>query len=233
MAGGEHADQVAEGVWRITRGFPLRVNVFLIREGDGVAVFDAGTKPMGRAIREAADRLGGAKRVVLGNAHADHRGGARAIGAPVNCHPDERADVEGDGGAHYFDYEKLPLLARPLTPRLMSSWDDGPLEVAATASEGDSVGDFEVIHLPGHGPGCIGLWRRGDRLALSNDCFALFDPALPRPGRPRIPHPAFNWSTQHCRDSVGKLAALEPTTCWPGHFGPLTGDVRGQLEAIE
>ena len=223
---------VAEGVWRVTQGMPLRINVFLIREGDGVALFDAGIKQMGNGLRAAADALGGATRVVLGNAHADHRGGANAIGAPVHCHADERADVEGDGGLHYFDYGKLPLFARPLTPRLMSMWDGGPVQVERTLAERDAVGDFTVVHLPGHGPGCIGLWRERDRLALSNDCFALFDPALPHAGRPRIPHPAFNWSTERCAESVAKLAALEPATCWPGHFGPLTGDVAAQLRAI-
>jgi len=224
---------VADGVWRLTLGMPLKINVFFIREDDGVAVFDSGSKPMGKAIRRAADALGGATRVIVGNAHADHRGGARAIAAPVNCHLDERADVEGDGGEHYFDYSALPLLSRPLTPRLMRAWDDGPLHVARTLVDGDRVGeDFEVVHLPGHAPGCIGLWREADRLALSNDCFALFDPALPRAGKPRIPHRAFNWSTERAPESVAKLAALQPKTCWPGHFGPLTGDVAEQLRPL-
>jgi len=223
---------VADGLWRLTLGNPLKVNVFFIREGDGVAVFDAGTKPLGPAIRRAADTLGGAARVIVGNAHPDHRGGARAVGAPVHCHVDERADVESDGGLHYFDFGALPFFARPLTSRLMRAWDDGALHVAQTLVEGDAVGDFEVVHLPGHAPGCIGLWRASDRLALSNDCFALFDPAFPRAGRPRIPHPAFNWSTQRVPASIEKLAALEPRTCWPGHFGPLTGDVAAQLRAI-
>jgi hydroxyacylglutathione hydrolase len=225
-------NQIAEGVWRIGGGFPLRVNAFLITDGEGVAVFDAGIRSMGTAIREAANSLGGATRVIIGNAHADHRGGAKAIGAPVQCHADERADVEGDGGAHYFDYSKLGPPTRWLTPRMMVSWDGGPLEVAATLAEGDRVGEFEVIHLPGHGPGCIGLWRERDRLALTNDCFALFDPALPVPGKPRVPHPAFNWSTERARESIRKLAELEPATCWPGHYGPLTGDVKARLEAI-
>jgi hydroxyacylglutathione hydrolase len=223
---------VAEGIWRVTLGRPLSINVFLIREGDGVAVFDSATRPLGPRIRPAADALGGATRVVVGNAHADHRGGARAIGAPVHCHVDERADMEGDGGVHYFDFTQLPLLARALTPRLMRSWDDGPLHVAHALVEGDRVGDFEVVHLPGHAPGCIGLWRASDRLALSNDCFARFDPAFPRQGRPRIPHPAFNWSTERIRGSIEKLAALGPRTCWPGHFGPLQGDVAAQLRAL-
>ncbi len=224
--------QVAEGVWRISAGFPLRVNAFLVADGEGVAAFDAGIRSMGGAIREAADKRGGATRVILGNAHADHRGGARAVGAPVQCHADERADIEGDGGAHYFDYSKLTPPTRWLTPRMMASWDDGPVEVAGTLAEGDRVGEFEIVHLPGHGPGCIGLWRERDRLALTNDCFALFDPALPMPGKPRVPHPAFNWSTERARESIRKLAALEPTTCWPGHYGPLVDEVGARLRAI-
>ena len=116
---------------------------------------------------------------------------------------------------------------------MMGSWDAGPVEVESTLVEGDRVGEFEVVHLPGHGPGCIGLWRERDRVAITNDCFALFDPDLPRPGRPRVPHAAFNWSTDAARKSIRKLAALEPVTCLPGHYGPLTGDVRAQLEAVE
>ncbi len=224
-------ESVAEGVWKLTGGFPLRTNAYLVREGDGVVVFDAGVRSMGGMIRHAANELGGATRVILGNSHPDHRGGAAALDAPLECHADERADAEGDGGEHYFDYAKLGFPGSLLTPRMMRAWDSGGLDISAVVAEGDSVGDFEVIHLPGHSPGCIGLWRERDRLAITNDCFALFDPALPRAGRARIPHPAFNWSTDAVRQSIRKLAALGPDTCLPGHYGPLTGDVRGQLEA--
>ena len=225
--------QIADGVWRITRGVPLRINVFFVRDGDGVAVFDTGHKPMGAAVRAAADALGGATRVILGNPHADHRGGAPAVGAPVYCHADDRENVEGDGGAHDFDFGLLPFPVRAMTAKTFSAWDGGPLQVAGTLAEGDRVGDFEVIHLPGHSPGCIGLWRAADRLAITNDCFALFHPALPLPGkRPRVPHSAFNWSDARCAESIAKLAALEPATCWPAHYGPLTGDVAAQLRNI-
>lgn len=227
-------ERVAEGVWRIAGGLPIRmINVFLIEEpGGGVSVFDAGIKGMGPDIRAAADARGGAKRLVLGNAHADHRGGANAIGAPVCCHERERPDVEGDGGAHYFDYGKLGFPpARLITRASMGSWDGGPVEVSDTVAEGHEIAGFRVIELPGHGPGCIGLWRESDRLAITNDCFALFDPELPHPGAPRIPHPAFNFSTDQVRESIEKLASLEPATCWPGHFGPVSGDVPFQLRA--
>ena len=227
-------ERIADGVWRIAGGAPTRfINAYLIEGADGVTVFDAGSKQMGPAISTAAAALGSIARVVLGNAHADHRGGAAALRAPVCCHARDRPDVEGDGGAHYFDYRLLGFPpARFLVPRVMASWDCGPLAVADTVAEGDEVAGFRVVELPGHSPGTIGLWREGDRLALTNDCFAMFDVYTTRPAPAALPHPAFNFSTEQCRESVRKLAALDPETCWPGHHGPLTGDVRGTLERI-
>jgi glyoxylase-like metal-dependent hydrolase (beta-lactamase superfamily II)/predicted ester cyclase len=226
--------RVADGVWRIAGGAPVKfINAYLIEDAGAVTVFDAGTKQLGPAISAAAAALGPIAQVVVGNAHADHRGGGAALRAPVLCHERDRADVEGDGGTHYFDFAQLGFPpARFLVPRIMASWDCGPLPVAGTLAEGDEVAGFRVVELPGHSPGTIGLWREGDRLALTNDCFAMFDVYTGRPAPPAIPHPAFNFSTEQCRESARKLAALEPATCWPGHHGPLDGDVRGTLERI-
>jgi glyoxylase-like metal-dependent hydrolase (beta-lactamase superfamily II) len=96
--------------------------------------------------------------------------------------------------------------------------------------EGDDIAGFEVLHLPGHAPGLIGLWRAGDRLALVSDCFYTLDPQSGIKGHARVPHAAFNQDTEQARASMRKLAALEPATAWAGHADPLTGDVRGALE---
>ena len=168
---------------------------------------------------------------MLGHAHEDHRGAAPGItGVPVHCHPDDRADAEGDGGRHYFDISKVRGPARWLYPSLLSSWDGGPVEIAGTVEEGDRVGDFEVRHFPGHAPGLIGLWRESDRLAIVSDTFYTANPETFRPGPPIVPHAAFNRDTEQARESMLKLAALEPAAAWPGHAEPLTGDVRSQLE---
>jgi glyoxylase-like metal-dependent hydrolase (beta-lactamase superfamily II)/predicted ester cyclase len=224
-------ERVADGVWVLRGGFPARtMNVYLVRDGDGVLVFDAGIRTMANAVAAAGARLGGITRVVLGHGHPDHRGVAGALGVPVLCHPADRADTEGDGGRHYFDLSKLNPLGRRLFPRLLDSWDGGPVEVAGTVQEGDDIAGFEVIHLPGHAPGLIGLWRAGDRLALVSDCFYTLDPQSGIKGRARVPHAAFNQDTEQARASMRKLAALEPATAWAGHADPLTGDVRGALE---
>lgn len=224
-------EPVADGVWLIRGGFPLKtMNVYLIEDEGQVTVFDAGIHAMTNAIAAAGARAGGIKRVVLGHGHADHRGAAGGLGAPIYCHPAERADAEGDGGAHYFHPDRLNPIARRVMPALLSHWDGGPLEIAGTVEEGDDIAGFRVVHIPGHAPGMIALWREGDRLALTSDCFYTLDPQTGRKGHARLPHEAFNQDTEQARASIRKIAALEPAAAWPGHADPLRGDVRSALE---
>jgi glyoxylase-like metal-dependent hydrolase (beta-lactamase superfamily II)/predicted ester cyclase len=227
-------EQIAEGVWIVRGGFPVKgMNVYLVRDGDGVLVFDGGIKAMRNAVAAAGAKLGGITRLVLGHEHPDHRGIAPQLGVPVFCHPDGKADAEADGGAHYFDASQLKPLTRLVMPRMLASWDGGPVKIDGTVEEGDEVAGFEVVHLPGHAPGQIGLWRESDRLALVSDCFYTLDIETTRrthPPTPRVPHRAFNQDTEQAKASIRKLAALEPAAAWPGHADALTGDVRGQLE---
>jgi hydroxyacylglutathione hydrolase len=224
-------EPVADGVWVVRGGFPGKdMNAYLVRDGDGVLMFDAAIRSMTAALAHAAAQLGGLTRIVLGHGHADHRGAAPGLGVPTFAHADEVADAQGDGGAHYFDLSKLQPHGRLLLGRLLPVWDGGPVTIAGTLAEGDEVAGFEVVHLPGHAPGLIGLWRESDRLALVSDAFYTLDPQTGRHGKPRVPHRAFNKDTDQAIASMRKLAALEPAAAWAGHAAPLTGDVRGQLE---
>jgi hydroxyacylglutathione hydrolase len=217
-------EPIADGVW-IIRG------VYLVRDGDGVLLFDAGTRQMTGAVALAAARLGGLTRIVLGHGHADHRGVAPGLApVPVYCHPDEVADAEGDGGAHYFDLSTLDPHGRFLLGTMLPIWDGGPVRIAGTVSEGDDVAGFRVVHLPGHAPGLIGLLRESDGLALVSDCFYTVDPQTGHKGHARVPHRAFNQDTEQARASIRKLAALRPRAAWAGHADPLTGDVAAKLE---
>jgi steroid delta-isomerase-like uncharacterized protein len=229
---GVRKDPVAEGVWILRGGFPTKsMNVYLLEDDGGVTVFDAGIESMTRGIASEAARMGGIKRIVLGHGHGDHRGAAPGLGASVWCHPDEISDAEGDGGEHYFDFSKLQRLsARFLMPRLLRWWDGGPVTVEGTVKEGDEIAGFKVVHLPGHAPGLIGLWRESDRLALVSDTLYTLDPETGRHGPPRVPHSAFNKDTEQARASIRKLAAMEPAEVWPGHADPVKGNVREQLD---
>ncbi|MGA9858399.1 MAG: ester cyclase [Solirubrobacteraceae bacterium] len=229
---GVDVEPIADGVWIVRGGFPFKtMNVYLIRDGDGVTVFDAGIEAMGPGLRAACARLGPVTRVVLGHADADHRGAAPALGAPVWCHPAERAAAESDAAFRdYWHMDRLDRHGRLLLGRLIPAWDGGAVTVAGTVAEGDSVAGFEVVGLPGHAPGLIGLFRASDRLALVSDCIYTLDPQTGRKGGPRIPHPAFDADIEQARSSIRKLAALDPSAVWAGHADPVTGDVRAALE---
>jgi steroid delta-isomerase-like uncharacterized protein len=228
---GTRIEWIAEGVWVVRGGFPEKaMNVYLLEDEGGVTVFDAGISEMTVGLRRAAARLGGVKRVVLGHADAEHRGAAAGLGAPIYCHPREReAAGSADAFRPYWDFSKLAPHGRAWLPRAMRMWDGGALQIAGTVEEGDEVAGFRVIELPGHAPGLIGLFRERDRLALVSDCFYTLDPQTGIKGPPRVPHPAFNESTEQAAESIRKLAALQPSVAWPGHAEAVTGDVAGEL----
>lgn len=226
-------ERIADGVWVVRGGFPRRVmNVYLIEDGAGLTVFDAGIRAMGAALGAACARFGGANRVVLGHADADHRGAAPALQAPVYCHAAERPAAESDSPFRdYWDLDKLDLHGRVLLGRLLPTWDGGSVKVQGTLAEGDEVAGFRVVEFPGHAPGLIGLWRESDRLALVSDCIYTIDVQLGFDRPAQVPHVAFDLDFEQARASVRKLAELEPATVWAGHGAPVTGDVGSQLRA--
>lgn len=229
---GTDAERIAEGVWIVRGGVPMKThNVYLIEDGDGVALFDAGSADMSGALAAASARLGGITRIVLGHADCDHRGAAPSLGAPVYCHPNECEAAESpETYRPYFDRSKLDPRGRTVLWRLMASWDGGPVEIAGTVEEGDEIAGFKVVHLPGHAPGLIALFRESDRLALVSDTVYTVDPQSGRKQAAQVPHPAFNQDTERARVAIRKLAALDPVSVWPGHTDPVTGDVQAQLE---
>jgi steroid delta-isomerase-like uncharacterized protein len=228
---GGDAERIAEGVWLVRGGIPKIMNVYLIEDDGGVTVFDAGAADMTPALAGAAARLGGIKRVVLGHADADHRGAAPGLNAPVYCHPDERQAAESpDSHRPYWDRSKLDVRGRTVLWRLLVTWDGGPVEIAGTVDEGDEIAGFTVVNLPGHAPGLIGLFRESDRLALVSDTIYTLGAQSGRREPAHVPHPAFNQDTEQARESIRKLAALDPTTVWAGHADPVTGDVQAQLQ---
>ena len=88
--------------------------------------------------------------------------------------------------------------------------------------------DFEVIETPGHTPGHVSFFRRGDGVLLAGDALTTMD--LDTLGgtlgkRPKVcgpPAPAtFDWV--QARQSVQLLASLRPSVVAAGHGIPMAG----------
>jgi hydroxyacylglutathione hydrolase len=211
-------EQLAEGVFRL-RGFPPdAINVYVI----GDVLLDAGTVLSRRRIlAETAGR--GLSAHALTHAHPDHFGASHAVcevlGLPLWCPAGDVATVErGDGP------EPTSLLGR-LAARM-------PLPpfhpVGRHLREGDEVGGFRVLETPGHSPGHCSYWRSADRVLVVGD--AIFGRSLL--GRKGLYEPPRALSTDSAmnRDSVRRLAGLEPRLALFGHGPPLRDP--GRLRAF-
>ena len=176
-----------------------RSNVWHVRGRDADMLVDAG---MGIApLRDAmADpRAGLIDRpliAVASHRHSDHIGGlhefetraghaadAEHIASPAAAtlstagFPDGFKKLMADDG-HPFGEYLIDALAR--ADYDLAAYAIEPAPLTRLLAEGDTVdlGDrvFEVLHLPGHTPGCIGLWERASGTLFSGD--AIYDGLL-------------------------------------------------------
>lgn len=91
-------------------------------------------------------------------------------------------------------------------------WQDQP-SPTRLLSEGDMIGPFKVLHLPGHSPGSAGFLLEQEKILLSGD--TLF-----RAGIGRTDLPGGDWPA--LQKSLDRLLSMDPAIAvYPGH-GPLT-----------
>ncbi|ADL59233.1 MBL fold metallo-hydrolase [Methanothermobacter marburgensis] len=169
-------------------------NIYIL--GDTVVDTGTGMNPdnLMRRIREAGVEPGSIKHIVNTHCHFDHTGGNRLFNADI--------------AIHSLDAEALREGNDEKTVAYMFSASMEPMEVAVELGDGDFIGDFEVIHTPGHTPGCICLYD-GRSLISGDTVFA--DGGF---GRVDV-----GGDINELAESIKKLMKLDIEYLFPGH-GP-------------
>jgi hydroxyacylglutathione hydrolase len=180
----------------------------------GDVLIDAGmSSDRRRILHQLAGRAVEAH--ALTHAHPDHYGSSHAVcetlNIPLWCAENDAPVAEG-ARPKPGQGRGARLLSRLPLPK--------PHPVAKKLREGDQVGSFTVLDVPGHSPGHVAYWRADDGTLICGD--VLFNLSLPtlRPGL-REPYTALTPDPPRNRDSARRLAKLEPNLILFGHGPPL------------
>lgn len=229
---------IADGVYALKILF---VNAYFVhatenQNGSWVLV-DAGLpKTHGRILRAAAEIFGKDRKpaaIVLTHGHFDHAGAALELAkhwnAPIYAHRLEMPFLTGKSDYPPQDPTVGGALAQMSRFFSHSGFDFGDL-VRELPEDGelDEMPGWKFVHTPGHTAGHVSLFREKDRVLLAGDALATMNqdswvsnvtekPELHRPPSPLTT----DWRA--ARESVEKLAALEPNVVAAGHGKPFTG----------
>jgi glyoxylase-like metal-dependent hydrolase (beta-lactamase superfamily II) len=218
-------EEKASRIKTITLSMPLgmgTVNCYLVGAGDGFVLIDTG--PSGKR-RELEPALAGAgctpgdrnlKAIVLTHGDFDHTGNAAYLreryGAKIAMHRDDTGMAEQ--GDMFSNRSSGSAVMRLLSPILLGFSKSNRFRPDMLVEEGDNLTEFgfdaQVLSLPGHSKGSIGILTDvGDLF-----CGDLLE---------NTKGPATNSimdDAAACEASLEKLQGLEIATVYPGHGHP-------------
>jgi glyoxylase-like metal-dependent hydrolase (beta-lactamase superfamily II) len=202
--------QLARDLWQLSGFPPNAINVYLA----GNVLIDTATRwarwRIGRQLWRRSISL-----VALTHCHPDHQGQAarlcRRFKVPLACHQADVPVMEGHA----------PMLPRTGIVQFAHRVCSGPpYPVEWVLQDGDRVGEFRVVHAPGHTPGHVIYFRDSDRVAIAGDVLANIHFVTWKTGL-RLPPAIFSVDNQENRRSARKLLDLRPSLVCFGHGPPL------------
>jgi glyoxylase-like metal-dependent hydrolase (beta-lactamase superfamily II) len=211
-------------------------------------LIDAGVAGSAGLIRRAAaERFGEAARpvaIIMTHGHFDHAGGLETLAeewdVPVFAHELEMPYL--NGAASYPPADPgvgggMMALLSPLYPRSPYNVARWLRPLPADGSIPHMPG-WKWIHVPGHTPGQVALWREGDRVLFAADAFITTRQesaygVLAQAPEMHGPPMYFTQDWAAARNSVELLAALEPELVITGHGPAMQGpEMRTALKEL-
>lgn len=215
------------------------VNLVMIGHPDSDWVLvDAGMPFSGREILKVTKERFGEnnppKAIILTHGHFDHVGSIVDLVAewkvPVYAHPLESPFLTGQQAYPEPDVS----VEGGLLAKISAYYPNEPVniqEVLKEIPEGSVPfqSDWQWIHVPGHSPGQIALFRESDGVLISADALITVRQdsmyrVLVQKEEVCGPPVYLTADWPGALNSVRKLAALNPTTLVPGHGTAMSGD---------
>jgi glyoxylase-like metal-dependent hydrolase (beta-lactamase superfamily II) len=217
----------------------VMVNLFTATEDDGTWVLiDSGLPGTKEKIRQWVDNVQGGSRpvaILLTHGHFDHTGAvadlAREWSVPVYVHTLELPFVTGKREYPSPD----PSVGGGVMSLLSPFFPKKPIDlrdvVATFPADGRVPGlpSWRWIHTPGHTDGDVSFFRERDRALIAGDAVTTtkqesFWAILRQAAELHGPPAYFTSDWAAAKESVRKLAQLQPRFIAAGHGKPIQGD---------
>lgn len=198
-------------------------HVYCIEDPDGLTLIDAGlslaAKRVLEQLRKWGRQPGDVKRILVTHAHPDHVGGlpalAKSTGAQVICTATEKPYTEGT----------TPVLRKGHKPGQPMAGTP----VSRTVEDGqvmpDVMAGLQVVATPGHSMGHAAFWQPRQGVLICGD-------TMMNMLRLTLPFDAFTTDMTLARESVAKVAQLQPRIVCFGHGPVLMEDAAAKLSAF-
>lgn len=227
------------------------VNVYFVGapDGDGWVLVDAGLHGSAGRIVRSAERVYGPgtrpRAIVLTHGHFDHVGALGSLlehwgDVPLFAHELELPYLTGRSAYPPPD----PTVGGGAMAEMSRLYPSGPSDftgrVQMLPADGAVPGapGWRWFETPGHSPGHVSLFRSRDRVLIAGDAVvttkqeSMLAAITQRPemhGPPRY----FTADWQRARDSVNRIALLEPEVLATGHGRPMRGSpMRADLQRL-
>ncbi|GAB3517608.1 MBL fold metallo-hydrolase [Arthrobacter monumenti] len=227
---------VADGIHRIENAY---VNVYLVEDGNRVAIIDSGLPAIWPELKSALAEIGAdsgkVSHLALTHAHFDHLGVAAKIqseyNVPVLVH---RSDAFIAAHPYRYKHEKprftYPVRYPKAVPMLLAMAKAGALKVKGLddmryldMGMADYLpGNPEIIHTPGHTAGHAILHFPERDAVICGDALVTLNPYTGKRG-PHIVAGAATEDSKVALESLDLIAATGASTLLPGHGDPWTG----------
>ena len=205
---------------RIKRVHCGDVNCHLVQGEQGAILVDTGRAGYGKKLLPLC-RQWDVRLIVLTHGHLDHVQNAaflsQQLEVPIAMHRSDLELLEDNDCQPMQAHRRLGRLIQSLSRRGFQDTLLPPFQPDLYLEDGDDLSHFgvnaQVVALPGHTAGSIGLKTEDGALLVGDAMFRLFSPA-----------PALVYADRRqMEDSVAKIWALHPTALYFGHGRPAQG----------
>jgi glyoxylase-like metal-dependent hydrolase (beta-lactamase superfamily II) len=208
--------------------------VYVLFEPHRVVLIDAAMPGRAGAVWRYLASLGYSPEAVeeiwITHGDIDHMGSLAALkgrsGARVVAH---RADVPLVEGRADRELGAVPLggaCQRLFNWAIYHLLRYQPVKVDCLVEDGDDLGGWRVVHVPGHTAGSVCFYHAEDRIAIVGDAINYKLGRLGAPPRIVAPDMAQAYA------SVRKIAELDFEVCCFGHGPPLRENARLRVQAL-